>query len=154
MKWFYKCFNGACGSGKISDVFRTRRNSTPTQLTGVILKQDDHLGFFHYQSGKLYNNNSFAEMERRDFYNISKITLTYSRHSDLNTTGKYEITLLDNQINWTPVLTFNKDEDLTNENIWETSITIINFNNCGIQLRYSDVGSDKEDMASSTILLT
>ena len=136
----------------IANIFKVRRNQTPTSQTGSIASTDDIPVYFYFESGRM-TNNTIACFERRDLHNISQISLTWSRHSGLSVMGKFEIVLLKKLNEWESVFLFDKDTNFSNANEWETSIVNVNFDNYGIRMVYSDADSDKSDMAILSIVL-
>ena len=121
---------------------------------GLINKEDNTNAFLVLYSGRMIGNDSFIKLERRDIYNIRHIKLVYSRPNLDNTSGRFTISLLNNNNTWVEVLKFDNDEKLTDDYIWGIENVNIDFKNYGIILKYDNVKSNKQDMAISRIILT
>ena len=123
--------------------------------SGALLnKEDNTKAFLLFFSGRMINDDSYIKLERRDIHNIRRIKLVYSRLNLDNTSGRFTISLLNNNNTWVEVLKFDNIEYLTDNYIWGVEEVDINFNNYGIVLQYNNVNSNKQDMAISRIILT
>ena len=63
----------------------------------------------------MISDDAYVSLERRNRQNIKRIKLVYSRPNIDNTSGRFNISLLNNLYEWVEVLKFDNIEDLTNE---------------------------------------
>ena len=123
--------------------------------SGALLnKEDNTRAFLRLYSGRMLSDNSYIQLERRNLHNISHIKLIYARPNLDNTSGRFLISLLNNDNTWVKVLKFDIDQYLTDNYDWANEEVIVNFKNYGIVLKYDNVKSNKQDMAISRIIIT
>ena len=102
----------------------------------------------------MIGDDAFVKLERRDIHNIRRIKLVYRRPNLNNISGRFTISLLNNNNTWVENLKFDNKEYLTDNYVWGIGEVDINFNKYGVIIKYNIVASNKQDMAISRIILT
>ena len=150
-KWNYEILDQN-GSDQLSSLFVPK--ITNIYSGGMISKEVDTKSFLLMFSGRMISDDSYVKLERRDIHNIKHIKLVYSRPDLDNTSGRFVVSLLNNLNEWVEVLKFDSNESLTDDYVWGVEDVDFNFKNYGILLKYNNVKSNKQDMATSRIILT
>ena len=154
-------FSDINGNGKLNNIIKSTKTSSPTGQSGATIKPPIGSSFrFIETSSGGHGNNVFVSFERTDIIKITNITFYYNRFSiltndSLKSMGRFRIQLLLKDNTWSTQYTIAKNTQYSDNS---TDWTLLNLDftveNYGIKLIYDQIDTAHADMCFSNIMIT
>ena len=154
-------FSGINGNGKLNNIIKSSKTSSPTSQSGAtnLLPIGTSFMYIETSSGG-HGDNVLVSWERTDIIQITNISFYYNRFSiltidSLTSMGSFRIYILLEDNTWSTRYNIDKKDLYSNTS---TNWTLVSLNltveNYGIKLIYDQIDTPHADMCFSNITIT